>query len=234
MQPLISTMAQDLLSLHGMKHLFILSLFVFQNAWSADPESRSDSYRMCIHSYYVSGIGFVDSMTSGHGSITIEKNNQRTHSFGFYPHYGAEQGLRVNDRYDGTLPPEGIQWYRNIFANEHPNLQVNEAKFCRSINEADIERTKTLARTYQNRFGDWRLNGNNCVTFAKYIYSTITHDQIVTMDQPRALYNTLLRANEHQVAAIQDLNDTPNSELRQATDRVEATVPAAESAPLER
>ena len=155
-----------------------------------------------------------NSVTSGHASITIEKNNERIKSYGYYP-----QGLAEDYSHDGFVAPKDASWFESFYANEAPqgHPKMNQSKFCHDINEADVERTNALARGYANKFGRWNLHRNNCVSFAKYIYSSVTKDSLTDFpSQPRALYNNLTRASQRHVSNLSELN-APSPQTQQTS-----------------
>lgn len=163
-------------------------------------------YTMCIHSHYTSGIGVENTAQSGHASVSIEKHGQRVKSWGYFP---APPHLTVDYKFDGTLTSEEVAAREKDYSN-YPgatNPKIHQAKFCKSINEADIERARSLADAYANRFGEWTELANNCVVFAKYMYTNVTKDKFaLLLPQPHFLHHYITKANEQNVTNIADAN----------------------------
>lgn len=139
------------------------------------------------------------SVTNGHSSITIEQGGVEVQSWGYYP-----EGLKTNYFSDGEFDQFEVDFYLKASSNgaDPANLKFHQAKYCHLISEVDVVRAKAFAESYESKFGKWSEHSNNCVQFAKYIYSEITEDRfILPIQQPMLLHGYLQKKVQEQSTA---------------------------------
>lgn len=179
-----------------MKMLLVLILLSLTS-----PAFAAEDLQMCIHAHYMRGLGLKENATSGHASITIEKEGQRIHSWGYWP-----DGLATNGESDGDVPLSSrevyVGYYKKISPEKQPEFLMT--KRCKKINEADIERARSLAEGYKNQKGDWTPT-NNCVSFAGYVYTRVTKEVLPIPPVPQLLYGTINALNYN------DANENSNA-----------------------